>query len=374
MHHWLVTYRGGEKVMESLCRLMPDADLFTLVHDPAELPPILQQRAVQTSFLQHIPRSTRIYPSLLPLMPLAAEQFDLRDYDLVLTSDASVVKGVLTRSDQLHVCYCYSPPRYAWDLAQEYLAGVGRAKRLAARLSMHYVRMADLRGAQGVDAFIAISHAVAARIRKHYRRESAVIYPPVDVDRFRVADDVGEHYLVAGQLVGYKRPDLAVEAFAALGKPLRVAGDGPLLESLKKRAPANVTFLGRVDDATLERELATCRALVFPGEEDFGIVPVEAMACGRPVIALGRGGALETVVGPVLADTVPTDAQLDGATGLFFDREDPGALCRAVEVFEQVREAFTPAACRARAVRFDEPRFRDEVAAHLESLLASPCP
>jgi len=374
VHHWLVTYRGGEKVLESLCRLFPDAELFTLVHDPRQLPASLNERRIHVSPLQRIPGATRRYKGLLPLMPLASEQLDLRGFDLVISSDASVVKGVLTRADQLHVCYCHSPPRYAWDLAHDYVDGDGalaRARALAASAVMHYVRMFDARAAQGVDDFVANSSVVARRIRKHYRRDAAVIHPPVSVERFGPAPDrVGDHYLFAGQLVAYKRPDLAVDAFAALDRPLRVVGEGAMVDALRRRAPDNVTFVGRVDDTRWADEMARCRALIFPGEEDFGIVPVEAMAAGRPVIALGRGGALESVRGPVVDGMDPTPADLEGATGLFFPRDDARSLADAVRAFERVADAFDPATCRARAETFAEPRFRQRLGDHLDRVFA----
>lgn len=368
VHHWLVTYRGGEKVLEAFCQLFPGAEIFTLVHDPRQLPEHFDRHRIHTSPLQRIPGATRRYKGLLPLMPMAVEQLDLRDFDLVLSSDASVVKGVLTRADQLHVCYCHSPPRYAWDLAHEYVGGTGvraRARRAAAAAVMHYVRLFDARAAQGVDHFVANSEVVARRIRKHYRRSATVIHPPVSVDRFRPAEP-GEHYLLAGQLVAYKRPDLAVEAFAALDRPLRVVGDGPLLDTLRRHAPPNVTFVGRVDDDQWAREMASCRALIFPGEEDFGIVPVEAMAAGRPVIALGRGGAMESVRGPMVDGAPPTAEDLAGATGLFFPRPTPDCLADAIRAFERVEDAFDPARCRARAETFAEPLFRQRIGDHLK--------
>lgn len=352
-----MTYRGGEKALESLCRLYPDADLFTFVHDPAQLPASINRRRITTSMLQRIPGATRRYPSLLPLMPLAARRLDLRGYDLVISSDAAVIKGVRTEPHQLHVCYCYSPPRYAWDLQDEYLRDRSRPGRLAARGLLRAIRRFDAGAARGVDRFIAISQTVADRIQRHYHRPAPVVYPPVDVEQFQPAGEVGDHYLLAGQLVAYKRPDLAVAAFAQLGLPLRVVGDGPLLERLRRDAPPNVRFLGRVDDGAMRREMACCRALVFPGEEDFGIVPVEAMACGRPVIALARGGATETVVGPVVGES-SSSRDLEGATGLFFRHDEPASLAAAVRRFEEVEQAFDPEVCRSRATLFAEPRFR----------------
>lgn len=361
VHHWLVTYRGGEKVLQSLLTLLPDATLFCLVHDPRDLPPDLQARPVRTSFLQHLPGARRHYSKLLPLMPLAVEQLDLREFDLVVSSDASVVKGVLTSADQLHVCYCHSPPRYLWDLPHDYLGDAGLLRSAVTRLTTHYARAFDARAANGVDHFVANSRTTARRIRKHYRRDAAVVHPPVSIDRFAPAREVGDHYLLAGQLVPYKRPDLAVEAFARLGLPLRVVGDGPLLGSLRRHAPANVAFLGRVDDATWADELSRCRALIFPGEEDFGIVPVEAMASGRPVIALGAGGATETVVGPRVGDGPLGPEDVADATGLFFREATPAALAGAVRRFEALAGHFDPRRCQARAARFDEPRFRAEM-------------
>jgi glycosyltransferase involved in cell wall biosynthesis len=298
-------------------------------------------------------------------MPWATRHLDARGYDLVLSSDAAVVKGVRTDPGQLHVCYCHSPPRYAWGMLDAYLGDASLPVRGAAAATMAGIRRFDRRAAARVTDFVANSANVADRIRRFYGRDSTVIHPPVDVERFKPGGAVGDHYLVAGQLVSYKRADVAVQAFAGLGRELRVVGDGPTMAALRDLAPPNVRFLGRTDDATWVREMASCRALIFPGEEDFGIVPLEAMACGRPVIALGRGGALETVIGP-LADEVDGTSLPHGATGLFVRGHHPRDLADAVRVFERVQASISTAACRARAEQFAEPRFRSAIAEYLE--------
>jgi glycosyltransferase involved in cell wall biosynthesis len=345
VHHWLTGMRGGEKVLEALCELLPDADLFTLVCDPAQISDRLRRHAIRTSFIQSLPFGRRRFRAWLPLFPLAAEQFDLSGYDLVISSDASVIKGVLTPPTTPHVCYCHSPPRYLWDMYHLYRREeAGRLQRWLMPPVAHYLRLVDHLAAQRVDHFVANSRAVAGRISRHYRRSSRVIYPPVETAWFGgVQRRPAEHYLFVGQLVAYKKADLAIRALGAMGRPLVVVGDGPQRRRLEASAPPCVRFAGRVDDSALRDEYGRCRALIFPNEEDFGIVPVEAQAAGVPVIALGKGGALETVV--------------DGVTGLHFTEATVAGLQDAIHRFETAGAAWDPQACRDNARRFDRAVF-----------------
>jgi glycosyltransferase involved in cell wall biosynthesis len=302
VHDWLTTYAGAERVLEQMLICFPDADLFSLVDF---LPPgqrdFIQNKRVTTSFIQRMPWARSKYRSYLPLMPLAIEQFDLSSYDLVISSSHAVAKGVITGPDQLHICMCYSPIRYAWDLQHQYLreSGLDRGmKGWLARCVLHRTRMWDQRTANGVDEFIAISNFIARRIRKAYRRDSTVIYPPVDVESFSLRQDKEDFYLTASRLVPYKRVDLIVEAFSRMPeKKLVVIGAGPEFSRIKASAGHNVDFLGYQPGEVLRDHMQRARAFVFAAEEDFGIAPLEAQACGTPVIAYGKGGALETIRG-----------------------------------------------------------------------------
>jgi glycosyltransferase involved in cell wall biosynthesis len=347
VHYWFVSQRGGEKVVEELCRLFPEADIFTLVLDRAALPPSLAGRSITASFVSSLPFARRWYQKYLPLMPLGLEQFDLRGYDLVISSESGPAKGVLTGPRTLHICYCHTPMRYVWDMCHEYTAGFGRIKRVLMAPVLHYLRLWDRLSADRVDHFVANSSNVARRIAKHYRRTADVIYPPVDMDVFRLADRRDDFYLMVGQLVGYKRPDIAVKAFSRLGKRLVVIGEGDQMPCLRAMAAGNVEFLGRQPAEVLRDHYSRCRALVFPGDEDFGLVPVEAMASGRPVIAYGQGGALETVV--------------EGSTGLFFYEQNVHSLEDAVRRFEAMEHAFDPKGIREHALQFGSERFRREM-------------
>jgi glycosyltransferase involved in cell wall biosynthesis len=346
VHYWLVDRRGGERVVEALCELYPQADVFTNVYDPAPFVSTLAGHRVYTTFVDRLPWSKHLLEPYLVLMPLALEQLDLRGYDLVISSESGPAKGVLVDPDAKHVCYCHSPMRYAWDLYKHYLLSASPLRRFFMRPLMHYLRFWDQLSAQRPDMIVANSEHTRRRIGKYWRREAMVIPPPVDVDRFAAAGTVtqpGDYYLCAGQLMSYKRVDLAVDAFNELGLPLVVAGVGPQLEVLKRRAKPNVTFLGWTPDEQLVNTVAGCRALIFPGEEDFGIVPVEAMAAGRPVIAFRRGGALDSIV--------------DGETGLFFDEQTPEALAQAVSRFEQMSDGFDRERIVAQARKFDKRHF-----------------
>lgn len=363
VHYWLVGMRGGEKVLEALCRLYPQADIYTHCVDRAALSPLLRSKAVRTTFIQRLPGSVRHYKMYLPLMPLALEQLDLRNYDLVVSSESGPAKGVLTRADVPHICYCHSPMRYLWDFYRDYLEEAGALTRFFMRPCFHYLRLWDTVSAGRPDRVVVNSQAVARRVKRWWGRDAAVIHPPVDVKRF-VPLPKTEHaaYLCFGQLVGYKRADLAVKTCLATGRRLTVVGTGEELPRLRKLAEGSdlITFTGRIPDAEVPALLGSCRALLFPGEEDFGIIPVEAMAAGRPVIAYARGGALETV--------------LDGETGLFFTEQTPEALAAALDAFEQREGAFDPGRIAAHAVRFDEARFCREFTAEAETLLETFAP
>lgn len=366
VHYWLVNRRGGERVVEALADMFPQADLYTLVADPAALSPSLRRHSLTTSFLQHLPGSGRFHRYLLPLYPFALEQFDLRDYDLILSSESGPAKGIITSSECCHVCYCSTPMRYLWDLYHDYRNGhEARVSRLAFSLVAHYVRLWDFASASRVDYFIANSSNVAGRIRKHYRREAAVIYPPVSLSHGYISEDLEDYYLTVGQLVDYKRVDLAIEACNRLQRKLRVIGDGEQYKQLRRLAGPTVEFLGSVDDHTVFENYARCRALLFPGEEDFGIVPVEAQSCGRPVIAYGRGGALESVTGFFPGGTpMPKDS-----TGIFFANQSVDSLLEAMLAFESVESRFSPTHIRAQVGRFDLPRFNQEMYAFIKTRL-----
>ena len=347
IHYWFIAQRGGEKVVEELSDLYPDADIFSLVVDRDSLSPRLAKRKITTSFINKLPFSTRWYQHYLPLMPLALEQFDLRGYDLVISSESGPAKGVLTSPHALHICYCHTPMRYVWDMYHDYMSNSGRTKRFFMAPLLHYLRMWDRLSADRVDHFVANSANVARRIAKHYRREADVVYPPVVVDDFFISEQNDDFYLMVGQLVGYKRADLAVKAFTRSGKRLVIIGEGEQMRMLREIAGKNIEFLGHQPFEVLRDHYSHCQALVFPGEEDFGIVPLEAMASGRPVIAFGKGGALETVV--------------DGKTGVFFHEQTEDALMAAVERFEALESHFHPAEIRAHACNFGPEKFRSEM-------------
>ena len=354
VHDWLTVYAGAEKVLEQIFEIWPEADLFSVIDFlPEELRHFVKGKRATTSFIQRLPKAETKYRSYLPLMPLAIEQLDLSNYDLVISSSHAVAKGVITGPDQLHVSYVHSPIRYAWDLQHQYLSEAGLAKGLKgaiARAVLHYVRMWDLRTANGVDAYIANSRFIARRIYKTYRRDSEVIHPPVDVARFSMREHKDAFYFTASRMVPYKRIPLIVEAFAGMpDKQLIVVGEGPEFEKAKSLATSNVTLLGYQSTEVLVDHMQRARAFVFAAEEDFGITPVEAQACGTPVIAFGKGGALETV---------RSESDPAVRTGIFFYEQTLGALRNAVERFEQLAPAIRPEVCRENAERFSPEHFK----------------
>lgn len=351
VHDWLVAPGGAEKVLEQIIECFPDADLFSLVDFLEDRSP-LGGKPVTTSFIQRLPFARRHYRAYLPLMPLAVEQFDLSGYDLIITSSYAVAKGVLVGPDQTHVSYVHSPMRYAWDLQHQYLREANLThgpKSWAARALLHYLRGWDSHSANGVDRLIANSHFVARRVMKTYRRDAAVIPPPVDVHEFELCTRKEDFYLTASRMVPYKRIDLIVETFNATPhRKLIVIGDGPEMAAIRAKARSNVTILGYQPFEVLKDHLQRARAFVFAAEEDFGIVALEAQACGTPVIAFGKGGALETVV--PIGEPQPT--------GVYFARQTVVSMLDAIDRFERQREQITPAACRANAERFSAAVFR----------------
>jgi glycosyltransferase involved in cell wall biosynthesis len=355
VHYWFVSRRGGERVIDALCELFPGADLFALVADPDGLSPTMRKHKLTTSFLQQFPGSRQFHRYMLPLYPLAVEQFDLRGYDLVISQESGPAKGVLTDPETCHVCYCHTPMRYIWDFYQEYKnrSGLGFFRKAVFGMTAHYARIWDQLSASRVDHFVAGSHNAKRRISKTYRRDSVVIYPPVDVNDAYIVENTEDYYLVVGQLAAYKRVDLAIEACNGLGRELRIVGVGEEYKRLKRLAGPTVTFLGGLSDTELQEQYAHCRALLFPGEEDFGIVPVEAQAFGRPVIAFGKGGALETVRGSFAHDlTVP-----EQVTGVFFTEQSASSLADAMVSFEKLEHRFSPDYIRSHTQQFDKQHF-----------------
>ncbi|GAB1266015.1 glycosyltransferase family 4 protein [Aurantivibrio infirmus] len=362
VHEWLVTYAGAERVLEQMLNCLPSADLYCVIDFLSDKDrSFLGGREVTTSFIQKIPFAKKRYKNYLPLMPLAVEQFDLSNYDIIISSSHAVAKGVITGPDQLHICMCYSPMRYAWDLQHQYLRETGLDKGVIgffAKRLLHKLRVWDLRTANGVDTFVAISHYIKRRIYKVYRRDSIIIYPPVDLDNFEYSEDKSDVYVTASRLVPYKRLDLIVEAFAKMPtKRLVVIGDGPEMDKIRNIATENVTLMGYQENAVLVSNLRKAKAFLFAAEEDFGIAPVEAQACGTPVIAFDKGGASETVVG----------LDQKNPTGVFFAEQSSDAICDAVNKFESQESLIYASNCRSNAEKFSIDRFRDEFSVLIEN-------
>jgi glycosyltransferase involved in cell wall biosynthesis len=366
VHEWLVTRAGSERVVEEILGLFPEADLFTLI---CALPPgqdqMLRGRHVTTSFLQNLWGAKTRHRMFMPLMPLAIEQFDMSGYDLIISSSHAVAKGVITGPNQIHISYIHSPMRYAWDLQQTYLAESGLTrgfKSALARILLHYLRIWDMRTAAGPERMIANSAYIARRIAKVYRRAADVVFPPVDTENLPFSKDKDEYYLAASRMVPYKRMALIVSAFARMrDRKLVVVGDGPEMELIRRLATPNVEICGYLDDAALRQKMSRARAYVFAAEEDFGIMPVEAQACGTPVIAFGRGGSLETVRGP----------DQENPTGLFFASQTEEDIVKAVRRFEATAGKFTAENCRANAERFSRATFRRDFMAIVEAEIAA---
>jgi len=356
IHDWLVTYAGAERVLEQLLVCFPNADVFSLVDFLSDTQRgFIGKRQVNTSVIQKMPFARKWYRYYFPLMPLAIEQMDLSSYDVIISNSHAFAKGVIVGPDQLHISYVNSPIRYAWDLQHEYLSQSGLNRGMLSwivRLLLHKIRLWDSRTANGVDILVANSKFVARRIRKVYRRESAVVYPPVDVGAFSIKSKKDDYYVTASRLVPYKRVPTIIEAFSLMrNKRLIVIGDGPDLHRCKSIAGSSVEILGWQSDEVLREKIRSARAFIFAAEEDFGISPLEAQACGTPVIGYKRGGLAETIMG---LDAVRP-------TGVFFEAQTPSAIASAVNEFESNIDSINFDDCRSNALRFAPERFRKEI-------------
>lgn len=356
VHDWLTNMGGSEKVVLQLHKLFPDAPVYTSIYNPEKVDPAFRNIEVIPSFLQKLPFSKTKYQLFLPLMPLAFEQFDLRGYDLIISSSHACAKGVIPSPRSAHICYCHTPMRYAWSGFHEYQdrEKIGLLKKILILPLLHYLRMWDRLTADRVDYFVANSNEVAERIQKYYRKESTVIHPPVKLADVQSQVSDGDYYLIVSRLVAYKRVDLAVEAFNRLQKPLVVVGDGPELKRLRELAGPTVRFVGRADDEQVAQFYQECKAFVFPGEEDFGITPVEAQSFGKPVIAFGRGGAVDTVISK--------------KTGILFYQQTVDSLMQAVQEAENY--TFNSNMIRQHANSFSEEVFRQKMKNFVESVMS----
>lgn len=348
LHHWLISLRGGEKVLEHFCNLFPTADIHTLVknHKENALGKTIPQHNIYTTSIDLIPGAKKYYKSLLPLFPVIIGSHKV-DADFILSSDASMIKGMKKDEYVPHVCYCHSPPRYIWDLQDEYLNSMGFLKGSLFKILTPYLRSFDLKGVKNVDHFIANSNFVKERIKRIYGRESVVIHPPVELDEFKFTSKSEDFYLIVAALVPYKKVDTAVKAFNRNGKKLVIIGEGSELNTLKSIAKNNIQILGPQPFEVLKDHYRKCKAFIFPGIEDFGITPLEAQASGKPVIAIKKGGALETVI--------------ENRTGVFFEEQTPESLNEAIDKFESDVHNITPDACRKNAEKFSPERFRRDI-------------
>lgn len=359
---WLVTYAGAERVLCEMLKTVPHADLFAVIDfiDETTRKKYFQGKLAQTTFIQHLPFSQKKYRNYLPFMPYAIEQLDVSKYDVVISSSHAVAKGILTGPDQLHISYVHSPIRYAWDLQHQYLNELNLnkgIKSLIIRWLLHKIRMWDYRTSNGVDHFVANSKFIARRIKKVYGRDADVIYPPVNTDMFQPKDNKDDYYVTASRMVPYKKIDLIVESFSHMkDKKLVVIGDGPDMEKIKAKASSNIEILGYQNNDVMQEYMRNAKAFVFAAEEDFGITPVEAQACGTPIIAFGKGGALETVVGK----------NAENPTGVFFEEQKIESVLIAVNSFEREQHIYTPENCRLNALKFSTDRFNQEFSKYIE--------
>jgi len=378
IHDWLTGMRGGEKCLEVLCKLYPSADIFTLLHIPGKVSPVIESHRIHTSFIQKLPFAESKYRYYLPLMPFAIETFDLKEYDLILSSSHCVAKSVKPGRNSLHICYCHTPMRYIWDQFDQYF-GKGKSSWFAAT-AMKFIRgwlqSWDVRTSRRVNHFIANSRHVQKRIKKYYNQEATIIHPPVDTELFTPDRSEGkeDYFLIVSAFAPYKRLDLAVDAFNQLNLPFFVIGEGQDAKRLKEMAKTNIHFEGWLDNTQIRSYFARCRAFIFCGEEDFGITLLEAQAMGRPVIALGRGGALETVVPDSQSwkpETGIDKIATSQPTGVFFYEQTPEALIKAIQHFKSIESQFDADAIRTHAQKFDVSVYTERIKTFIEEKLAS---
>jgi glycosyltransferase involved in cell wall biosynthesis len=352
VHDYLVQYGGAERVLEAFCEIFPEAPIYTMVYDEKLTNGVFKGRKIHTSFLQKIPFVSSHHRAWPLLMPLAIESFDLSGYDVVLSDSNSYAKGIITGENTLHITYCHTPMRYAWDDCHRHMREFKYSKitKKLAPFGMSYLRLWDRISADRPDRYIANSEFVAARIKKYYHKDAEVIYPPVNFQNFHIADKIEDYYLLVGRALPYKRFDIVIEAFNKLGLPLKIIGKGPEMPNLKKTAKSNIEFLGYLSDEEIGRFYAGCKALIFPSEEDFGIIPLEAMASGRPVIAYRGGGALETIV--------------ENETGIFFEKQDAATIADTVKNFRA--ENFDSEKIRMHASKFRKEIFKEKIKSLVE--------
>jgi len=369
VHHWLLSRAGGERVFDTIASILPQADVFTLFLDKQKFSSTLRKHKITTSFLDKIPAAQKLHRHCLPFYPLAVEMLDLNGYDLVISSDSGPMKGVLTDPRSTHICYCHSPMRYLWDGYSAYHRTMSPLAQTIFGIASHYVRNWDYSAAQRVDHFIANSQYVSGRIRKYYRRDSTIIHPPIDTSQGYLASKHENYYLAVGRLVPYKRTDILIKACSQLERKLVIVGDGPERRRLERHSPKNVEFLGELDDSTLRNTYAHCRALLFAADEDFGMVPLEAQSYGRPVIAFGKGGSLETVIGsnaPISQQKIHDDSVI---TGVFFTEQTAHSLANAILSFESSEDIFRPQFIQSHARKFDTSVFLDRMRNYISHVM-----